>query len=140
MDPACETEKTMDALSCQQVQRKLNADSDRTRRIRELNDDFRRSFLGGRVLCRPHVRVLSHDTCVRLFHRVREFNDFDERNDPSHEHRGGALQFEADKYVWTIHYDDLSADPADPMQVIRVLTVMRADECTTAADRALALT
>ena len=49
------------------------------------------------------------------------------------EHDFGAFEDEGDRFFWKIDYYDLtltvgSADPADPAQTARVLTLMLADE------------
>jgi hypothetical protein len=57
-------------------------------RIRELNDAFRKSFIGGRVLVTPGVRELSPEANAALLEAVRSFGDFTKDNDPYWEKRG----------------------------------------------------
>ena len=102
-------------------------------RIRQLNDDFRQSFIGGRVLATPGTRSLPIDTNAAVLEQVRTFADFDTKNDPHGEHDFGAIELERDTYFFKIDYyaPDMqggSEDPADPTKTVRVLTIMRADE------------
>lgn len=102
-------------------------------RIRELNDAFRRSFCGGRVVLTRGVVNLPPLEMLRVLDRVRKFDDFDREFDPDGEHDFGAF-FHADvHYFWKIDCYDLrringSPDPSDPAVTSRVLTIMRADE------------
>jgi len=102
-------------------------------RIRELNDAFRQSFIGGRVLVTPGVRSLPLATNALLLERVRTFTQFNPDNDPHQEHDFGSIEIEGDNYFWKIDYDDSimvggSEDPTGPGKTTRVLTIMRADE------------
>ncbi len=102
-------------------------------RIRELNDAFRHSFIGGRVLVTPGVRSLPVEANALLLDRVRTFNDFSADNDPYQEHDFGAIELDGERYFWKIEYYDSvmvggSEDPTDPAKTTRVLTIMRADE------------
>jgi hypothetical protein len=101
--------------------------------IRELNDDFRRSFIGGRVLVTPGVRSLPIETNAAVLERVRTFAAFNTENDPLGEHDFGSFRLEGETYFFKIDYysPDMqggSEDPADPEKTVRVLTIMRADE------------
>jgi hypothetical protein len=107
--------------------------SDRTRRIRELNDALRRSFVGGRVLVTSGVSELPIETNAAVLDAVRTFSNFSEDNDPHGEHDFGAIELAGERYFWKVDYysPDLvggSEDPADPARTTRVLTIMRADE------------
>jgi hypothetical protein len=102
-------------------------------RIRQLNDDFRQSFIGGRVLVTPGIRSLAIDTNAAVLERVRTFADFNPENDPDGAHDFGSFEVEGETYFFKIDYyaPDMqsgSDDPADPTKTTRVLTVMRADE------------
>jgi hypothetical protein len=107
--------------------------SDRTQRIKALNDTFRQTFIGGRVLVTPGVRELPLETNATLLDQVRAFDKFAQDNDPHHEHDFGSIEIGSDRFFWKIDYYDKacefgSEDPADPAQTTRVLTIMRADE------------
>jgi hypothetical protein len=102
-------------------------------RIRVLNDNFRSTFVGGRVLTTPGVAELPVDTKARFLLAVQSFSNFTKDNDPHGEYDFGYFQIETETYFWKIDYFDLaiqfgSENPADPEQTTRVLTVMRADE------------
>lgn len=104
-----------------------------TTRIRELNDIFRNSLVGGRIMLTTGVRALGPLNLPALINLVREYNHFREGNDPYGEHDFGSIDFNAATYFWKIDYYDKSLkqgseDPADPDKTTRVLTVMCADE------------
>jgi hypothetical protein len=110
-----------------------NVQSDRTQRIRELNDTFRQTFIGGRVLVTAGVRELPLERNSALLDQVRAFDQFTEDNDPHQEHDFGSIEIGSERFFWKIDcYDKAckfgSEDPADPAQTTRVLTIMRADE------------
>lgn len=109
------------------------APGDSVARIRALNDVFRRSFRGGRVMMTRGVSALGRERLVRLVARVQRFDDFSADNDPYSEHDFGAFDDAGDRFFWKIDYYDqtLSAgseDPSDPSRTVRVLTLMLADE------------
>ena len=102
-------------------------------RIRTLNDDFRRTFVGGLVVITAGVEALPADQRKSLLAKVRAFDAFTEDNDPHREHDFGAVDEGDVRYFWKVDcYDRAtefgSPDPADPAVTTRVLTIMRADE------------
>ena len=102
-------------------------------RIRVLNDDFRRTFVGGLVVITSGVEALPADQRKSLLAKVRAFDAFTEDNDPHGEHDFGAIDEGGVRCFWKIDcYDRAtemgSPDPADPAVTTRVLTIMRADE------------
>jgi hypothetical protein len=102
-------------------------------RIRVLNDAFRRSFVGGRVMMTQGIAALSKERRAAIFEAVRRFDRFTPDNDPHGEHDFGAIDHAGQRIFWKIDYYDetLSAgseDPADPSRTTRVLTVMLAEE------------
>ena len=52
-------------------------------RIRELNDTFRMTFTGGRVMMTREVNELEAETKAKLVAAVRSFDRFDKGNDPT---------------------------------------------------------
>ena len=105
----------------------------RTARIRNLNDTFRKAFVGGKVMLTQGVDALGDQDKAAVLTTVRGFEDFDEDNDPHHEHdffsvaHNGVRYFaKIDYYAKDMHHR--ADDPADPNQTVRVLTIMRADE------------
>ena len=102
-------------------------------KIRQLNDAFRKSFTGGRVMLTSGVNALNKETQANVLAEVRSFNEFHKPNDPHHEHDFGAFTIDGQRYIWKIDYYDLAMsqhtfDPTNPEATIRVLTIMCADE------------
>jgi Protein of unknown function (DUF3768) len=102
-------------------------------RIRLLNDNFRTTFCGGRVLTTAGVAELPLDVKARLFLAVQSFSNFTNANDPHREHDFGAIELQGERYFFKLDYYDIdcrfgSEDPSDPEKTTRVLTIMRADE------------
>jgi len=105
----------------------------RTDRIRDLNDDFRRTFVGGAVMITAGVDAMPVEQRRALLQKVRTFEAFSEDNDPHGEHDFGAVDEAGVRYFWKIdNYDRAiefgSPDAADPAVTTRVLTVMLAEE------------
>ncbi len=112
----------------------MTADDPRpSTRIRDLNDAFRRAFVGGAVVITAGVEALPADQRRIVLATVRAFDGFTEDNDPHGEHDLGVVEHTGVRCFWKIDYYDremevLSPDPADPAVTTRVLTVMLADE------------
>ncbi len=101
--------------------------------IRNLNDAFRRSFLGGRVMVTTAVDSLDAVERFALLMAVRRFDSFDAGNDPHGEHDFGSIELNGTRFFWKIDCYDraceyASPDAGDPAVTARVLTIMRADE------------
>lgn len=106
---------------------------DRTERIRQLNDAFRGAFVGGVVTITAGFEQLDPKLRAEFLRRIRDFNSFDEGNDPHAEHDFGSVDVADTRVFWRIDYYDRtlqsgSDDPADPIKTTRVLTVMLASE------------
>lgn len=102
-------------------------------RIRDLNDAFRRSFAGGRVMTTAGVAAMAEELRAEVFERVRTFEAFTRDNDPHGEHDFGSFEVAGQKLFWKIDAYDAamefgSEDPADPTKTTRVLTIMLASE------------
>jgi hypothetical protein len=102
-------------------------------RIRALNDAFRRSFIGGKVVVTAGFEALPARQRGLILRKVRAFNQFNEDNDPHCEHDFGLIEEGDVRCLWKIDYYDqdmelMSPDPADPYVTTRVLTLMLADE------------
>ena len=100
---------------------------------RQLNDAFRTTFDGGKVLMSAGVSALSEQAQLEVVWAVRLFWQFTPENDPYEEHDFGAVTCRGVRYFWKIDPFDLdlryrSPDPSDAAFTIRVLTIMRADE------------
>lgn len=101
--------------------------------VRDLNDGFRRTFVGGVLTLTDGVAALCEETRAEVLRRVRGFDRFNEDNDPHGEHDFGSFEIARQKFFWKIDYynralDGGSENPADPSQTTRVLTVMLAEE------------
>lgn len=101
--------------------------------VAQLNDQLRRTFLGGTVVMTHGVQSLPEGTQKALIQAVQSFDRFDEDNDPYGEHDFAMIQLDGQTFYWKIDYYDLnleyrSEDPADPAKTKRVLTLMRAEE------------
>jgi hypothetical protein len=108
-------------------------DVGRAELIRSLNDQFRISFEGGKVVLTSGLIQHAGDTLPSLLLRVRQFDQFSARSDAHGEHDFGAFEWDTLTIFWEIDcYDsDLlmgSPDPTDPAVTTRVLTVMLAEE------------
>ena len=102
-------------------------------RVRELNDAFRTTFEGGRVLITAGVGALPPILACEALQKVRTFTEFTPDNDPYGEHDFGRFELAGRKFLWKIDYYDKSTtfgseDPADPEQTTRVLTIMLAED------------
>ena len=102
-------------------------------KIRELNDRFRTTMTGGRVIMTAGVDALPSDVKAMVIRRVATFSEFTPDNDPHGEHDFGSFTLAGRKLFWKLDYYDSamqygSEDPADPSKTIRVLTIMLAEE------------
>lgn len=105
----------------------------RTARIRALNDAFRTTFAGGRVMLTATVDALPSDVKAMAIRKVTTFAEFDAANDPHGEHDFGSFDLAGHKFFWKIDTYDRSLefgsdDPADPQKTTRVLTIMLAED------------
>ncbi|GAB5464172.1 DUF3768 domain-containing protein [Hoeflea alexandrii] len=115
-------------------------------RIQVLNDKFRQTLIGGRVVMTAGVAAMADEDRRALIDRARRFDEFTPENDPYGEHDFGSIDLGGSRYFWKIDYYDAtltcgSADASDAAATERVLTLMRADElswhtCHEAAQRA----
>ena len=66
------------------------ARTDRVKKIAELNDAFRASMTGGRVIITAGVAALDVDARIAVLKEVRSFSAFTSANDPYGEHDFGS--------------------------------------------------
>ena len=102
-------------------------------RIRDLNDAFRTTFAGGRVVLTAGVDALPLEVKMPVIGRLMTFSEFTPDNDPHEEHNFGCFEIAERKFFFKIDYYDPrlefgSDDPADPAKTTRVLTLMLAEE------------
>lgn len=108
-------------------------DEAKTQLIAKLNDAFRTTFLGGRVLITDGVQSNGPDFVREVLAAVRAYTDFSEENNPYGERDFGSFKVQDELLFWKIDYYDLSMeagseDPSDPAVTARVLTLMLATE------------
>ena len=101
--------------------------------IATLNDTFRKTLSGGRVMLTAGINAMSQDDVAQILSRVRSFNDFTPDNNPYNEHDFFCFDYKGNNIFCKIDYYDknlqyLSEDPADTSKTIRVMTIMLADE------------
>jgi hypothetical protein len=102
-------------------------------RIRDLNDQLRRSLSGGVLVMTAGVIALGAKRQMAILSAIAAFDAFDPDNDPYGEHDFGALAVDGNRTFFKIDYLDRSLtghspDPADPSVTARVLTVMLGEE------------
>lgn len=102
-------------------------------RIAQLNDAFRTTFLGGKVVITAGIQVLPEEIRQTVLAGVRSFSSFTKDNDPYGERDFGSFKCQGKLINWKIDYYDqdlayMSENPADPNITNRVLTIMLAEE------------
>ena len=101
--------------------------------IRAINDRCRATFLGCAVVVTAAFEALPADLKARVLSAVRTFQDFDEGNDPYHEHDFAAVTVDGQAFMFKFDYyaPDMrhgSDDPSDADKTRRVLTIMLASD------------
>ncbi|MCP1751996.1 DUF3768 domain-containing protein [Bradyrhizobium elkanii] len=102
-------------------------------KIALLNDAFRSTFRGGKIMMTPGVDALPDCVKAEALLQVANFSDFTADNDPHDEHDFGSFNLVGRRFFWKIDYYDRdlrhgSEDPSDPEKTTRVLTLMLAGE------------
>jgi hypothetical protein len=105
----------------------------RNQRRAALNDAFRRTLAGGKVMMTSGIAALPDSEQEAIITGVRAFEGFEPDNDPYGEHDFGALTLNGRRVFWKIDYYDPSLrygsdDPSNPSATTRVLTIMLAEE------------
>jgi len=108
-------------------------EEEKTRIIAALNDEFRKSFIGGEVYITVGLNELGSEFVVQAVDAVKQFDAFTSEYDPYGEHDFGSLNVQEHKLFWKIDYYDPtmkfgSEDPSNAELTKRVLTVMLAGE------------
>jgi len=93
--------------------------------IRRKNDSFRKTFVGGKVLMTQGVQYSPH--VEELLRTVKEFDTFNEDNDPHQEHDFGKVVVQGTAYFFKIDYYDDNYEYFKE-DGNRVMTIMRTDE------------
>jgi len=111
-------------------------EKERSARVRELNDAFRKDPTRfGRALVTRGVNELGPEFVLLATRAVASFAAFTEDNDPYGEHDFGAFHLSGDKLFWKIDTYEKGSDysagaetPDNPATTDRVLTIMLAEE------------
>ncbi len=109
------------------------SDSKTTAKIRDLNDQFRKTGRGGRIIITQGIQALGQHVVMEIMGRVRAFDKFTKDNDPYGEHDFGTIVHGHETLFFKMDYYDRamefgSPDPSDPAVTTRVMTVMLASE------------
>lgn len=105
----------------------------KTARIRALNDDLRAHGKGGLVVVTRGLLEFGLPFAAKVRAAIARETDVAAENDPYGEHDFGAVDIEGNRIFWKIDYYDIerrygSEDPSDPAITQRVMTIMLADE------------
>ena len=102
-------------------------------RIRELNDKFRQTGLGGTIVITRGIEALASRTKQHIIKTIRGIDEFTPDNDPYGTHDFGSIKVGKRTIFWKIDCYDLdlhygSPDPSDPNATRRIMTIMLAEE------------
>jgi hypothetical protein len=105
--------------------------SEKSESIATLNDALRTELKGGQLYVT--AGLVGRPDLDAILAKVRQFDAFNEDNNPFGERDFGNFDHVGDQIFWRIDYYDRdlhtgSSDPADPSVTTRVLTVMLASE------------
>lgn len=108
-------------------------DKERVEKIANLNDAFRRSLGGGRIVVTSGVAALKHSLQIEALKAVQNFDAFTPDNDPYGEHDFGFFKVKEHEFFWKMDYYDPTLsrhtdDACDPTITVRVLTIMLTEE------------
>lgn len=116
------------------------ADDEQRIVIRTLNDQFRKTGIGGSIFVTKGVEYLPEDTKQKIIEAVRAFDDFHCNNDPYEEHDCAAKQIDGERifskreapHCKNDYYDRqlkyLSPDASNPDLTNRFMTIMLSSE------------
>ena len=101
--------------------------------IANRNDYFRQNLSHGALVLTQGIRSNTPEDLKEIITKVRNFDTFDENNDPYGEHDFGAFDYKGRRIFWKIDYYDqkmlyFSPDVSNPRLTNRVLTIMYAEE------------
>lgn len=107
--------------------------NDEVRIIRDINDAFRKTGIGGRIMLTINVRELGEQSVKKILKSIGNFSDFNENDNPHGENDFGSIIYKGNMILWKIDYYDRnlefgSPDPSDASLTTRVMTIMCADE------------
>lgn len=73
-------------------------DNNKSEEIARLNDDFRHHLSKGTLVLTSGIRCNTKEDIAEIIAHVRNFNNFNEDNDPYGEHDFGAFDFRGKRY------------------------------------------
>ena len=102
-------------------------------RIRELNNKFRQTGIGGTIVITRGIEALASETKRDIINTIKAIDEFTPDNDPYGTHDFGSVKVKDLVIFWKIDCYDLdliygSPDPSDPDVTRRVMTIMLAQE------------
>jgi hypothetical protein len=116
--------------------------TDKSKIIAQQNDEFRSKFwipifgdreVKGKYFFTTGINNLDPADFIEAGAKVRDFDNFNQDNDPYGEHDFGSFKQNDNTIFWKINYFDVnykhhSPDPSDLSKTRRILTVMLACE------------
>ena len=86
-------------------------------KIRALNDAFRKTFRGGRVMMTAGVNALADAVQRAVFQKIQAFDAFDDENDPWGQHDFVSVEHDGQTFFAKIDYynRDLSGHRKTPL-------------------------
>jgi hypothetical protein len=107
--------------------------STRTERIKNLNDELRRTLSEGAAVMTCGVAALGPEAVACIVRTIEVYDDFCHANDPYQEHDFGSFEADGHTIFFKIDYYDPtltahSTDPSDLAVTKRVITIMLAEE------------
>lgn len=113
--------------------RERKTSTNKIERVRQLNDEFRRTGQNGQIFLTQGIYQLPVTHKIMLLDMIQHYDDFSPNNDPYGEHDFGSISLCGEQIFWKIDYYDLdfvggSSEPADPEVTLRVMTIMLASE------------
>ena len=109
-------------------------ETEKTRKIRLLNDVHRKLIPASRTVITSGVAALDPFHIACLIDAIRSFDEFVEDNDPYGEHDFGRIEYKGEVFYFKVDYyakNDLtrgSENPADCRMTTRLLTLLKASE------------
>lgn len=122
-----------DQESYAQNKRRAAELDERKQRIRQLNDNLRRTYTGGLVTITAGIQALGPSAAQEILAAIQRYDQFEVGNDPYQEHDFGCVTAGGERVFWKIDYyakqlEFGSPDPSDPAVTTRVITIMLASE------------
>jgi hypothetical protein len=107
--------------------------TDKTTRIRELNDSMRKNIYQERAFITRGVAALGPTVVDRIVKTVMTFDTFCHENDPHNQHDFGGFEDDGILIMFKIDYYDKamefhSPEPSDPVVTERVITILLGSE------------